>query len=114
MRRFAFGGGLHQEVASHVAIAPYIVTSRPLGAPNIRKSILPGIPCVREESYPALTGGWSGLPDGQLGFPRPVRYQGSPLPIWQGSPPCADSLLGGWLGVAAHRSASFLRTRTRC
>eukprot|EP00976_Prorocentrum_cordatum_P080833 1184136-Prorocentrum_minimum.AAC.2 len=23
----------------------------------------------REENYPALTGGWSGRPDGQLGFP---------------------------------------------
>eukprot|EP00959_Pyramimonas_sp_CCMP1952_P065473 1366878-Pyramimonas_sp.AAC.1 len=23
----------------------------------------------KEENYPALTGGWSGCPDGQLGFP---------------------------------------------
>eukprot|EP00959_Pyramimonas_sp_CCMP1952_P379419 7947441-Pyramimonas_sp.AAC.1 len=28
-----------------------------------------------EEKYPALTGGWSGLPDGQLGF------LGNPVPI---------------------------------
>eukprot|EP00976_Prorocentrum_cordatum_P065718 1178025-Prorocentrum_minimum.AAC.2 len=36
----------------------------------------PSLEEEEEESYPALTGGWSGRPDGQLGFP------GNPAAMW--------------------------------
>eukprot|EP00959_Pyramimonas_sp_CCMP1952_P143077 2995578-Pyramimonas_sp.AAC.1 len=41
----------------------------PSGGPNGGQNVVLLIQAAREENYPALTGGWSGLPDGQLGFP---------------------------------------------